>query len=227
MALFGSSALAMWWDIAPGVRADFEHWHSHEHFPERLAIPGFLRASRWSSADGGEGFFVLYELQGHEVLSSPPYLARLNAPTPWSQRLMPEHRNMVRSQCRVLESHGAAIAREALTIRLSPTTGSDGQLRSSLRELAADIAQRPGLAGLHLLRHEPPPIAATQEQRIRGLRDAAADWVIVATGYDGTAVDALASAELAEPALERLGAATGSVSGRYALSATAMLRDTL
>jgi hypothetical protein len=227
MALLGSSALAMWWDIAPGVRADFEHWHTHEHFPERLAIPGFLRASRWSSADGGEGFFVLYELQGHEVLSSPPYLARLNAPTPWSQRLMPEHRNMVRTQCRVLESQGPAIARHVLTVRLSPASGRDAELRSVLRALAGDVAQRPGLAGLHLLRHEPPAIAATQEQKIRGLRDAGADWVLVASGYDPAVLGALASAELGETALERMGAASGSVRQVYALSATATPGDTL
>ncbi|WP_349741034.1 hypothetical protein [Roseateles cavernae] len=32
---------------------EFEHWHSHEHFPERLALPGFLRALRWADAGGG------------------------------------------------------------------------------------------------------------------------------------------------------------------------------
>ena len=106
MPLLGKAALAMWWDMAPEMKAGFEDWHSHEHFPERLGIPGFLRASRWSSASGGEGFFVMYELEAYETLSSPQYLARLNAPTPWSTRLMPHHRNMVRSQCRVLETRG-------------------------------------------------------------------------------------------------------------------------
>ena len=44
MSLLGKAALAMWWDMAPEMKADFEDWHSHEHFPERLGIPGFLRA---------------------------------------------------------------------------------------------------------------------------------------------------------------------------------------
>ena len=99
----------MWWDVEPAQQAEFEHWHSHEHFPERLVLPGFLRASRWSAADGGEGFFILYELQEHAALSSLEYLSRLNTPTPWSTRLMPHHRNMVRSQTRVLHSHGAGV----------------------------------------------------------------------------------------------------------------------
>jgi hypothetical protein len=70
MAMLGKAALAMWWDMAPAMRAEFEDWHSHEHFPERLSLPGFLRASRWAGV-GTDSFFVMYELQAHETLSSP------------------------------------------------------------------------------------------------------------------------------------------------------------
>jgi len=45
MAFLGQAAVAMWWNIAPEHREEFEHWHSHEHFPERMGIPGFLRGS--------------------------------------------------------------------------------------------------------------------------------------------------------------------------------------
>jgi hypothetical protein len=41
-------------------------------------------------------FFILYELDAPEVLDGPAYLARLNAPTPWSQRMMPRLGNFVR-----------------------------------------------------------------------------------------------------------------------------------
>jgi hypothetical protein len=135
MSLLGKAALAMWWDMAPQALREFEHWHAHEHFPERLGIPGFLRASRFTSADGGEGIFVMYELQDYEVLSSAGYSARLNSPTPWSVRMMPHHRHMVRSQCRVLTSHGATTTRQALTIRLSPAPGQNDALLAALRAL--------------------------------------------------------------------------------------------
>lgn len=209
MALAGSAALAMWWDIAADVRADFEHWHAHEHFPERLAIPGFLRASRWRDADGGEGTFVLYELSGHDVLRSPAYLARLNAPSPWSTKLMPHHRHMIRSQCHVLESHGGVTARCSLTVRLSPAAGREESLRLALRKWFETAASQPGIAGLHLLRHEQPPIAATAEQRLRGLADGAADWVLIVNGYDRGAVAEMGEAALAEEPLVALGAAPG------------------
>src|SRR3954468_2813885 len=147
MALLGGSALAMWWDMAADMRAEFEHWHSHEHFPERLALPGFLRASRWAAADASEGFFILYELQAHAALSSPEYLASLNRPTPWSTRLMPHHRNMVRSQARVLHSHGAGMARHAMTLRLSPIGGEAQRLKAGLRSLIEELPLRAGFGG--------------------------------------------------------------------------------
>jgi hypothetical protein len=225
LALLGKAALAMWWDMAPAARADFEHWHAHEHFPERLGIPGFLRASRWRAADGGEGVFVLYELQDHGVLSSPGYLARLNAPTPWSTRLMPQHRAMVRSQCRVLESRGGSMAGHALTLRLSPAPGRDQPLREALQALAAELATQSGLAGLHLLRHETPAIAQTTEQKLRGAGDRYADWVLVACGYDAAALVALGETALSGARLAALGAAPETARGMYTLAYCALPTD--
>jgi hypothetical protein len=224
MSLLGKACLAMWWDMAPAMRAEFEHWHSHEHFPERLAIPGFQRATRFTSADGGEGIFVMYELEAHEVVSSPAYLASLNAPSPWSTKMMPHHRNMVRSQCHVLASRGAGVARQALTLRLSPASGRAAELQASLAARMAGWAALPGLAGAHLLRHQPPAIAQTTEQKIRG-GDQAADWVLVVCGYDAAALDALAQTALAEPALIALGARPGQVRERFALSLSATPAD--
>jgi hypothetical protein len=218
MALLGDSALAMWWDMAPDMRAEFEHWHSHEHFPERLALPGFLRASRWRAADGGEGFFILYELQDHAALSSPGYVARLNAPTPWSTRLMPHHRNMVRSQTRVLHSHGVGVGRHAMTLRLSPRAGEEQRLQAALRALIEELPLRAGLAGAHLLRTDTPAIAPTAEQKIRGNADRSADWVFVVCGYDSEALKMLADGPLAPASLVAAGAAPEPVAGWYSLS---------
>jgi len=223
MALLGQAVLAMWWEVPAASRAELEHWHAHEHFPERLSLPGFRRASRWTAVDGGEGFFVMYELQDHAVLGSAPYVARLNAPSAWSTRMMPLHRGMVRSQCQVVLSRGAVTARHALTIRLSPL---DAQaLQRGLGELAASVPQQPGLVGLHVLRHEAPALATTTEQQIRGNADRAADWVIVACGYDLEALRRLEGAQLGEAALQALGAAPGSERRLYGLAYSATPPD--
>lgn len=225
MPLLGKAALAMWWDVSADARPELEHWHAHEHVPERLGIPGFLRASRWTAADGGEGFFVMYELEDHAVLASAPYVERLNAPSPWSTRMMPLHRNMVRAQCKVVLSHGAVTARHALTIRFSPLEGKAQALEIGLGALAAAASQEPGIVGLHVLRHESPPLATTTEQQIRGNADRAADGVIVACGYDAAALRRLDGAELGDAGLQALGAAPGTVRRLYGLAYSATPSD--
>lgn len=227
MSLLGKAALAMWWDISHSRRSEFEDWHTHEHFPERLGIPGFRRATRWTSADGGEGIFVMYELDDYDVLASAAYVARLNAPTPWSTRMMPDHRNMVRSQCRVLESRGIVTARNALTIRLSPAAGRDDQLRDAIRRLAARVPGQRGLAGLHLLRHHTPSIALTEEQKLRAFADRTADWVLVSCGYDPEALIALSTGELSDESLLAMGAAANSERALYSLSCSATPLDVI
>lgn len=226
MSMLGTAALAMWWDVSSDVRAELEHWHAHEHTPERLAVPGFLRSSRWTDASGGEGFFVMYELQDHAVLASAPYVARLNAPTPWSTKMMPLHRNMVRTQCQVVHSKGAVTARHVLTLRCSPIPGQEAQLQHQLGELAALVYQRPGIVGLHVLRHETPQMAATTEQKIRGHADRAADWIIIVSGYDLDALKQLGDEALTEAGLRSAGAVPETPCQLFTLAYTAIPADT-
>ena len=178
----GSAAVAMWWDIAPEMRAEWEDWHSHEHMPERLGIPGFLRGSRWIS---GDSYFVLYEVEGMGTLTAGAYLDRLNAPTPWSRKLMPHHRNMVRSLCHVRARLGRGLGGWMATLRLEH--GLPAQALSPL-------PQQQGLVGAFLLEAQSmagaPP---TTEQKIRG-GDVEAGWVGLITGYDEQAVARAANA---------------------------------
>lgn len=215
----------MWWNIAADHRTEFEDWHTHEHFPERLGIPGFLRGSRWADASGGEGFFVMYELAAYATLTSQAYLSRLNRPTPWSTKMMPHHRDMVRSQCRVLHTVGGGTGRFAFTLRLSPAAGRDDALLGYLRDAADRFAGRPGGVAAHVLRTETPAMAATREQQIRGGGDAAADWIWIATAYDRDALGAFERQDLDEAMLAEHGAKPGAVRGLYELSCTATPAD--
>lgn len=225
MSMLGKAALAMWWDVAPETRAELEHWHAHEHFPERLAIPGFLRGSRWTAVDGGEGFFVMYELQDHAVLASAPYVARLNAPSSWSMRMMPLHQRMVRTQCKVVQSHGAVTARHALTLRCASVEADAQALQRGIGQLAASVVQRPGIVGMHLLHHDAPSLAVTTEQRIRGNADRAADWIVVTCGYDLGALQQLAAQELGEAGVQALACAEGSARNLFGLAYSATPAD--
>jgi hypothetical protein len=218
MPLLGKAAVAMWWDMAAVHRAEFEDWHSHEHFPERLGIPGFRRGSRWASATGGDGFFTMYELQSYDTLTSAAYFARLNDPTPWSLKMMPRHGNMVRSQCHVLESHGGGLAGAMLTIRLSPEGGRDDGLREHLRSVLSRLPQRAGVTAAHLLQTQTPQAATTTEQKIRGGADGVADWIVLVSGYEAQALLDLTANELGASALAGSGALPGQMSALYRLS---------
>jgi hypothetical protein len=225
MSMLGSAALAMWWDVSADVREEWEHWHAHEHYPERLSLPGFLRATRWTEVSGGEGFFVMYELQDHAVLSSAPYLARLNAPTPWSQRMMPLHRNMVRTQCQVVCSQGGVTARHVLTVRCSPPIGREADLQRHLEALASSVVKRPGFVGLHVLHHQAPQIAATTEQKIRGNADRDADWIVVVSGYDLSVLQHIEIQEFSSARLRAMGATLETPAQFFSLAYTATPQD--
>ena len=153
----------------PEQRSEFGDWDSHEHFPERMSIPGFRRGSRWTSTLEAEGFFVLYELEQYETLMSKGYLDRLNAPTQWSTKMMPHHLSMVRSQCRVAASFGGGVATSLATIRLSPDAGRETDLKTVLVEILRELAPKPGLTGAQLLLTDTPKTSSpTTEQQIRG-----------------------------------------------------------
>jgi hypothetical protein len=152
--------------------------------PERLAIPGFLRGSRWIALSGKPSYFVLYEAAKLATITRGPYLERLNNPTPWSRKMMPHHRNMVRSLCLVRASFGACIGHAMATIRFS-------------RKPKFTLPQRKGLSGAHLLESLPmADMRQTTEQQIRG-GDGTAEWVLLVCAYD---VEGLKAAVANEPA---------------------------
>ncbi len=220
MSLLGRAAVAMWWTIAPEQRVEFGDWHSHEHFPERMSIPGFRRGSRWASTTEAGGFFVLYELDQYDVLISKAYLDRLNAPTPWSIRMMPHHLGMVRSQCRIVASHGGGVAASLATIRLSPEPGRERELQDRLAGALGSLTQLPGLTGAHLLLTDTPRTSGpTTEQQIRG-KDAAADWVVLLSGYDADMVERTLADQFSPSTLGTAGARGDLVVGRYRLAFT-------
>jgi hypothetical protein len=218
MPMLGEAAVAMWWNMAASQRAEFEDWHSHEHFPERMGIPGFRRGSRWADVDGGEGFFVIYELDCYDTLTSEGYLQRLNNPTPWSTKMMPHHRDMVRSQCKRVHSSGGGISQYAMTLRFSPAKDRETEESVYLTAIAEAFAKSPGGVAFHVLRTETPKVSATREQQIRGGKDAVADWIVIAMGYDLETLQNLQRDEFNEQIMKLRGIEPGALSGIYQLA---------
>ncbi|HSG75554.1 MAG TPA: hypothetical protein VLA30_05400 [Burkholderiales bacterium] len=203
--MLGRAAMLLFFDIAPEAIAEHDDWHTHEHLPERLSIPGFLRGTRWVGLRGGQSrYFVIYEVRDTGVLTSAAYLERLNNPTPWTQKMMPSYRGMTRGFCAVTGSAGLGMGHAALVVRFKP--GDAAPLRDWLvKEVIPGLATRPGLGGCFLFESAVAP-PMTREQRIRGA-DAGVDWALVVTGYDEETVAGVERADLAKTRLEGRGAA--------------------
>lgn len=219
MGLLGSAVMTGWFDVAPEARSEYDDWLSHEHMPERLAIPGFRRGTRWISLSGSPRNFVMYEVDTFDTLTSEPYLERLNNPTAWSKKIMGHIRNMTRSLCRVTGSFGGGVGETLLTIRLSPMSADEGALRKWLTQsILPGLPTTPGIVGTHLLEAQKQSgQALTQEEKLRG-GDAPADWVLLAQGNDSDSMMSLAKDELRAEVLEEHGALREQVTGLYSLA---------
>lgn len=131
----GAGYLAIWSDLAPEDETDYLHWMTREHAIERVGIDGFL-AMRIFRAQGlaVNRFFILYELENASVVGGAAYLARLNAPTPWSQRMMPKLGNFARGGGRIVASAGVGQGGFAAVL---PFEAADWDSAALVRDLAA------------------------------------------------------------------------------------------
>src|ERR1044072_5686196 len=90
--------LLMMTDIDPANEEDFNRWYEEEHLAERMAIPGFINARRFTALEGGPKYLALYDLESPEVLPSPPYRPIVRAArSAWTRRLKGEFKNFRRN----------------------------------------------------------------------------------------------------------------------------------
>jgi hypothetical protein len=219
MALLGKAAVVIWVDMDAGMLGQHDVWHSAEHLPERMGVPGFLRGRRCAAVDSSaQPRFVLYELEDIAVSTSVPYLERLNNPTHWSKRVMANCR-LSRTLCRVAASHGEGLGAGILTIRLAPRPGEEQALQSWLVDAALpELAQREGVVGAHLLQKDAATVKPlTSEEKLRrGGADASADWVMLVEAFSAGLATQAAEALLSQ--LGRKGAADGTIAAAYTVS---------
>ena len=210
MPLLGPAAMLLGFDVAAEAIEEHDDWHTHEHLPERLSIPGFRRGSRWVALQGGPRYMVLYEVEGLETLTGPHYLERLNRPTPWTTKMMAHYRGMIRGLCTIAASSGSGLGPFAALVRFGAAAGAEERLSAWLRrEILQGLPMRPGLGSVHLLQAA-AAAPMTNEQRLRGA-DGGVDRALLVTGYRQEALAALAGAELAAGRLAAEGAAGATV----------------
>lgn len=220
MTMAGQGVLAFWHDVAPGGEGEFDQWHLREHIPERVAVPGFLRARRYTTLGGPPTYFYFYETESVDTLQSPAYLARLADPTPWTRRTMPLVRNNKRTACRVVTSQGEGLGGVIATVELGPGTGREDELRSWLTGTALRSAvEHPGIVATHLLEGDAgvSTAAKSDEKKLLATPDALVRWVVLIEGIDPAVPETVCGALLGRDALTRRGATDDVTLGFYRL----------
>jgi hypothetical protein len=136
MPLQGGAFLALWNDRS-ARRDDYDVWHSREHVPERLTVPGISRATRYS---GGEGrlpaYFTLYTLDDISVLDRPAYQQLMRNPTPWSASMRPDFSRFFRVPCNLTQSTGGGLGGWCVAA-LVPAPASTADVAELVAALAA------------------------------------------------------------------------------------------
>ncbi len=219
MSFLGTAILAFWADIEPAGEADFNDWHTREHMPERVSVPGFLRGRRYVAVMGGPKYFMMYETESLETLASPAYVERLNSPTPWTRKCLALFRNSNRTACRTTISLGRGIGGAMATIRLGPGASREQALRQWLSGQALPkLLERPGISAAHLLEADVATTTVkTEERSIRDKPDELARWVVLVEANDPDVVERACREELDAETLASHGADPGPVLGVYRL----------
>ncbi len=151
--------MAIWSNVRPDLAAEWYRWHTEEHMPERVGIPGFLAGRRYDLVDARlvppapeqrrlQHCFMMYEGESLSTFNSDAYLARLNDPTPWTREMAPGFQNFSRGACELATTSGDGYGGFALLMRFE-TGGGEGDLSAAtLEALDHFVTTLPGLEGV-------------------------------------------------------------------------------
>ena len=184
--------LAIFNDCRAGREAEFETWFQGEHLIERLSVPGFLFGRRHRAISGTSGYFNFYMVETPEVLTSKPYLERLDHPTPMTHTIMSEvFINMNRTVCRRTARRGRFRGAYVVTARFGQAP-DEAALAGALDKFTADTAVAGGEIWIAL---DAAGMPVSKEEQLRGGDKKITGALIVETLYEKDA--AAVGAELA------------------------------
>lgn len=147
----GRGALGVWHGVVGAEQRAAEDWYNREHHAERVAIPGFRRARRYVNCGAGPRYFSRYDVDEAAVLASAAYLAALDNPSPWSQKIFPHYRRTVRGAFSVTARAGDAEGGYLLTLRFGDGTAApDRKLESVLAGAVTPLTERLGILAVEV-----------------------------------------------------------------------------
>ena len=154
MSLLGSAVLVNWGGIIPDKEEDYNQWHSKEHMPERISLPGFLRGYRAMGIEGtnlNHKYFMMYEAKNKEVFVSKEYLERLNNPTKWTKEILSNYISPSRTICSVISSKSIGSGNFILTVRFLDEQFNKNHDLEQLKVFISKVTDFKNITGMHFL----------------------------------------------------------------------------
>jgi hypothetical protein len=178
----GRGFLAIWSDIDALAETDYLHWMTREHAIERVSIPGFLGMRMFRALQGVPRYFILYELETPDVVGGAAYLARLNSPTPWSQRIMPQLQNFIRGGGSVAAASGAGLGGFVSVQAFEDIAALNGAA------LVTALAREERISSVRLLATDHAQTTIQTREKDMRTRDSSFDGLLLIEGLDEAAV---------------------------------------
>ncbi len=154
MGLLGSAVLVNWGGIVEEKDIEYNEWHSKQHMPERISLPGFLRGLRAVGIPGtniNHKYFMMYEAERKEVFTSKKYLERLNNPTKWTKEILSHYLSPSRTICSVISSKSIGVGGYFSTIRFLGENIPNNQNVENLKPFLPKILKLNGITGMHII----------------------------------------------------------------------------
>lgn len=184
-----AAILALWNDYPEDLAEEYASWHTFEHVPERLTVPGMQAARRYVSASQKETYFTLYELADLHVIEHPDYLDLVRNPTPWSLKMRQHFSKVLRIPGKIAATGGNGIGGAA---NVQAYSVDRGKAQTAVHELKTGLDHfitQSRLIGFRIAVAEPNQIyeVFTQEEKTN------LDTVNVVVVAEGESVQSLAA----------------------------------
>jgi hypothetical protein len=87
-------------DIPDDIVDEYNTWYDEEHLPRLVAVPGVVRARRYTATSGNPRYLTAYELTDPDAFESPEGLKARK--TPWTAKMRSLFHNTRRRMCRLI-----------------------------------------------------------------------------------------------------------------------------
>jgi len=195
MSLLGNAVLVNWGGVVQEKEIDYNQWHSLEHMPERISLPGFLRGFRAQAEPGTDinhKYFMMYEAEEKEIFISKEYLERLNNPTKWTKKILSSYLSPSRTICSVIASKSVGLSGFLATIRFLDHEIKNVFNVEKLELSIPKVIKLNGITGMHVLLGDNTfGQMRTEEKKYRssqGMEDQVVSQAIILEGLNYSAL---------------------------------------